>query len=192
VDRSHREQGREQRARVNRSLLHQGSIFSLFQDRLFYEDGKTQCFDIVVHPGAVVLVPIDSRGRLILIKQWRRGAQQVLIECPAGIVEKGECLVDSAQRELREETGMRAGRLVSLGDFFSAPGYCTECFHFFLAEDLVEDPLWSEDSELIDLFPLSLEEGFTLIERGKIVDIKTSMGIFLYRFWKARRRREGG
>src|SRR6185436_19062111 len=89
-----------------------------------------------------------------------------------------------AQRELREETGFQAGKIISLGGFFSAPGFCTEYLHLFLALDLTEAPLESEDSdEAIDLFSATYEQIEQMIEKHQIQDAKTIAGFYRYARW---------
>lgn len=138
-------------------------------------------FDLVDHPGAACILPIDAQGNFLLIRQWRRAVQKSLLEIPAGTLEPGESPYACADRELREETGFRAQKLTFLGGCYSAPGFCNEYLHIFLAEDLVHDPLIAEDTEHIDLVPVTSQDMHKLICDGSIQDSKTLASILLYR-----------
>ena len=97
---------REQEAQVKRTEIHQGVIFKVVRDEITFDHQNTKTFDLVLHPGAVALIPINANGEILLVKQWRRAAQKILIELPAGTLEKDEDPLDCADRELREETNI--------------------------------------------------------------------------------------
>ena len=94
-------------------------------------DHKTKIAEIVEHPGAVVIVPIDEKERVLLIQQSRKGADEILIELPAGTLEENEPPELCAKRELQEETGFAPKTMIDLGGFYSAPGFCNEYLHLF-------------------------------------------------------------
>lgn len=174
----------EKKSLVESKLAYEGKVISLRLDT-YKLDKKTKVAEIIHHPGAVVIVPVDSHNRLILVQQWRRAAKEIMIELPAGTLEKKETPEVCAQRELREETGLTAEKITSLGGFFSAPGFCDEYLHLFAAEHLTSDPLPPDDDEGIDLLHLSIPEAIHLIEQNKIRDAKTIAGILRYQLWKA-------
>jgi len=164
-------------------LAYQGKIIGLKLET--YRLGqKTKIAEIVRHPGAVVIVPVDAEGNLLLVRQWRRAANEILIELPAGTLEPNEPPATAALRELQEETGYAAKALIPLGGFFSAPGFCTEYLHLFAAEGLSPAPLPPDDDEQIDLLSLPLADAFQMIEKGEIQDAKTIAGLFRYQLWK--------
>ncbi len=170
---------------VDSRLVYRGRIVNLRLDT--YQIGKkTKIAEIVGHPGAVVILPVDEKGCLLLIQQWRRAASEILIELPAGGLEEKELPESAAQRELQEETGFAAKTLTALGGFFSTPGFCNEYLHFFVAEDLYPSPLSPDEDEWIDLLPTPLPDAIGMIENNKIRDAKTISGIFIYQLWKAR------
>jgi ADP-ribose pyrophosphatase len=173
----------EKSAHVQSKLVHKGFIFNLRVDTFQIDGGPVRNWDIILHPGAVCLLPIDAQGHLILIKQWRRAVEKIVIELPAGTLEKDEPPTICAQRELQEETGFKAQELISLGGFYSAPGFCTEYLHFFLARDLIPSPLPADDSEAIDVITLSLDEALKMIDNGTICDVKTIAGVLRYQRW---------
>lgn len=128
------------------------------------------------HPGAVVLVPLLGDD-VLLISQYRVPLQQTILELPAGTRGWDENWLDCAQRELQEETGYRARRLVSLGKLWPAPGLSNELMHLFLALDLVVDPLPQDEDEQIELIPTPLPQVQSMLQAGVIFDAKTVVGV---------------
>lgn len=169
--------------------IYAGPLLCLYKQTLELPNGNVVISDIVKHPGAVAILAITDEKKVLLVKQWRRAAKTILLELPAGRLEKEEHPIDCAGRELREETGFRAETLIPLGGFYTAPGFCDEYIHLFLAKDLTPDPLWAEDSDHIDLLTLSFEEILRLSIQGEIVDSKTLSALYLYQIWQASLRR---
>ena len=114
-------------------------------------DGRSALREVVEHAEVVAIVPIDSDGNVLLVRQYRLPAAEALLEIPAGGVDDGESVEDAAQRELQEETGYRAERLDRIGGFFVSPGYCTEFIHVFLATDLSRGSGRGDEDEDISL-----------------------------------------
>lgn len=175
---------REREASVKRSQIHQGKIFTVVRDEIEYDKQLKKTFDLVIHPGAVALIPIHEDGKLILVKQWRRAAKKILIELPAGTLEKEEEPLFCAGRELREETGFRAEKITLIGEFYSAPGILSEYIYLYVAKDLIPDPLVGDDTDEIDLITLSVDDAIQMIFSGEIIDAKTITGILWYKEWK--------
>jgi ADP-ribose pyrophosphatase len=125
----------------------------------------------------VAIVPLDGEGNVLLVRQYRLPAGEALLEVPAGGVDDGESVEEAAQRELREETGFRAGRLERLTGFFVSPGYCTEFIHMFIATDLVDDPTDGDEDEEISIERVSLREALRLVGSGEIKDGKSIVGL---------------
>jgi ADP-ribose pyrophosphatase len=165
----------ERNAPIERALVYQGKTISLRTDRW-----KHHVWDIVLHPGAVVILPVTADGKLILVRQWRRAVGKILIELPAGTLEKGEAIAVCAQRELQEETGFKSHELIALGGFYSAPGFCSEYLHFFVALQLEHAPLQPDGDEAIDLLSVTLDEAWQMIRSGEICDSKTIAGVARY------------
>jgi ADP-ribose pyrophosphatase len=148
-------------------------------DTFRFASGAENTLDVVDHPGGVTLVAFDGDGRLLLVRQYRHPAGRDLLELPAGTLEAGEAPEVCAERELREETGYRPGRLERLGGFFLAPGYDTEYQHVFLASELSEDALDAEEEDLA-LVALPLDDALGMIDDGSIEDAKTIAALLLY------------
>ena len=159
--------------------IYEGRIVSLREDTVTLSDGRPALREVVEHGDVAAIVPIDPDGNVVLVRQYRLPAREALLEIPAGGVDEGESIEDAAQRELREETGYRAGLLEGLGGFFVSPGYCTEFIQVFLATDLVEDPVAGDEDENISLERMPLFEAVHLIETGEIKDGKSIVGLLL-------------
>ena len=132
--------------------------------------------EVVEHVDCVVILPIDPRGNILLVRQFRHAVNKEVLELPAGSIDPGETPEEAASRELREETGYRPGKLEKLGGFYAAPGYCTEYLHFFRASQLVKSPLKAEDTDEIELVPTSPADITSLVASGQICDAKTMAG----------------
>jgi ADP-ribose pyrophosphatase len=128
----------------------------------------------------VALVAVDDEGKLLLVRQYRRAADRVLLEIPAGTREKGEDSEACARRELIEETGYEASNVRKLGGFFSAPGFCTEYLDCYLMTGLTERTGMADEDENIEIVRLSREEILAAIGRGEIEDAKTLSGVMLW------------
>lgn len=180
MKKSLQQQRLEKQAHCTSKWPYKGKVISVRSDQLQYETGATDQRDIVIHPGAVAILPINEKGNLLLIEQWRRPVDQIILELPAGILEKGEDPASCAQRELQEEIGYRANQLTSMGGIFTTPGFCNEYIHLFLATELIESALPPDEDEAIDLVEISLKEALQLIENYRIQDAKTICGILTY------------
>ena len=161
--------------------IYSGRVVGLRIDTVRMPDGAVSQREIVEHGEAVVMVPIDAEGRVLLVRQYRKPIETSLLELPAGGLEPGESPEEGAMRELREETGCSAGKLESLGGFYAAPGYTEEYLHLFVATDLRHDPLAPDIDEMLQLEPIPLAEAVRLIETGDIRDAKSVAG--LLRVW---------
>jgi len=160
--------------------IYQGRVFSVRQDLVRLPNGHTTKLDIVEHPGAVVLVPVED-DHLWFVRQYRHAAGEALLELPAGTTEKGEDLIACAHRELREEIGMSAREVSKIGEFFIAPGYSTEFLHIYLASGLRPDPLPGDDDEFIQVERIPVAQAYHLAESGQVRDAKTLAALVLAR-----------
>jgi len=137
-------------------------------------------YEVVVHPGAAVILPVLDDGRVLLIHNHRVAVGQELLELPAGTLDDGEAPAACAVRELAEETGYRAGRLRPLTSFFTSPGILTERIHAFLATELTPGATAHEAGEQIRPAPLTLAEALQAIRDGRICDAKTILTLLYY------------
>lgn len=158
-----------------------GRAFKVRIDSVRAPDGKVRRIEIVDHPGAVTLVPVDADGRLYFVRQYRHSTLEMLLELPAGTLGAGEDPADCARRECREEIGLAPASLDWLGGFFLAPGYSTEYLHVFLATGLSASPLPADEDEDLRVERLTLEQVDERIRRGELHDAKTLAALYLYR-----------
>jgi ADP-ribose pyrophosphatase len=141
--------------------------------------------EVVVHPGAVVILPLLSADEVILIKNRRYSIGERLIELPAGTLEKGEDPINCAGRELMEETGYLAGRLKPIGNFFTSPGVLSEKIYAYAAYDLQAAQTNLDEGEEIELLPTPFDEVVEMIRDGSIHDAKTIATVLMYeRFFR--------
>ena len=159
--------------------VYKGRAFSVRKDELVTPQGKTVHYDVVDHVGSVSIVPVDDLGNVYFIRQFRPSVDEWLLELPAGTLEPGESFDDAAKREVREEVGMRAGKIVRLGAYYLAPGYCTELMESFLATELSDDPLPPDDDEYLEVVKISIREAYELANNGQIRDGKTLAALWL-------------
>jgi ADP-ribose pyrophosphatase len=160
--------------------VYQCRIFSVFEEDVTLPNGHISRQSWIDHKPCIAVVPIDGDGRLILIRQYRHATGRMLIEIPAGNMDvAGESVEACVQRELAEEIGYRAGRLVKLFEGYLLPGYCNEYMHYYLATDLFAAPLPPDDDEDIETIRVTPEEARKMIQNGEICDSKTALGIMM-------------
>ncbi|MBK6792245.1 MAG: NUDIX hydrolase [Anaerolineales bacterium] len=159
----------------------QGRAFKIRRDTLKTPDGRDTKFDIVEHGGSVVIVPMDGDGNLLFVRQYRHAAGMDMLELPAGTRDGDEPFEDCAAREIREETGMEAGKLIHVGSFYLAPGYSTEYMGVFLATDLKHNPLEADDDEFLSVEKLPIKEALRMAEKGEMPDAKSLAALLMAR-----------
>jgi len=162
-----------------------GRVVRLRVDTVRLPSGRTSTREVVVHPGAVAIVPLTDDARVVLVRQYRQAAGQVLLEIPAGTLEDGEAPESCAHRELAEETGLSAGRLVRLADSYLAPGYSSELLHVFLGLDLrpADGSHAMDADESIETLTVPVAEAVEWVLEGRVCDAKTICGVLLADRW---------
>lgn len=162
---------------VSSRRVFEGRVFNVRIDELRYDDGAQHRIDVVEHGPSFAIVALPAPNELVLVRQYRHAAREALWELPAGSAEPNEDPVEGALRELREETGYRAGRIRSIGSTWMTPGFCDEIMHFFCAEALVlGEPEFDED-ERIEIGTFSSEAAWRLVADG-VADAKTLLALF--------------
>ena len=144
------------------------------------ETGSRHKREVVVHPGAVVVLGLLEDGRVLLIRNRRYAVGEILMELPAGTLEKKEDPMNCAGRELLEETGYLAGRLRPIGSFFTSPGILSEKMYAFAAYDLQKRQAALEEGEEIELEPTAFDEAIRMIGDGRIQDAKTIAALLMF------------
>lgn len=162
------------------SLIYKGARISL-GTVLISEEGttKTKLKEIVFHPGAVVILPITAQGEIVMIEQYRVSVDKRLLELPAGTRENGEDFIQTADRELSEETKYGASSLTDIGILYPAPGFCNEEQRVIVAKDLYARDLPADFGEEIITRVMSTTELTEAIKSGEIQDSKTISALFL-------------
>jgi ADP-ribose pyrophosphatase len=166
---------------VSSQIEFEGKLLRIRTDHVELQGGNIQQLEIVVHHGAVAIVPVDTEGNIWFVEQYRHPAGEILLEIPAGTLNPGEDPADCAHRESREEIGMAPGELIPLGAGFMAPGYSTEFLHFFLARKLTPSALDPDEDEELAIQKIHMQQAWGEATEGKIRDIKTIAGLALAR-----------
>jgi len=153
--------------------IYRGRVVTLRLDTVEIDQGHTTLREVIEHGQSVVIVPVDYRRNVLLVRQFRKAIEESLLEVPAGGLEPGESPDQGLLRELREETGYTADSFERLGGFYATPGYSTEYFHLYLARSLRPSPLKADADERIEVVRVPLEEVPRLIRSGEIRDCKS-------------------
>jgi ADP-ribose pyrophosphatase len=158
---------------VSSEVLLQGRVFRIRRDTLKTPDGREAKYDIIEHGGSVVIVPIDKDGNVLFVRQYRHATGRELLELPAGTRDGEEPFEECAAREIREETGMEAGKLQKVGEFYLVPGYLSEFMAVFLATNLKDNPLDKDEDEFLELEQIPVKDVNAMFERGEVLDAKS-------------------
>lgn len=170
---------------VSSKKVLENKIFAVFHERALDPSGFEIERDIVRHSGSAVMMPVDDKRRVLLVRQFRLPAQQNLWEIPAGRLDPGETPLKAARRELEEETGLKAKKWTRLARFYPSPGYVDELMTLFLAEDLTQGKPKPMDDERIETRWFARAELDGMIRDGKINDGKTIIGFLTWQRYRA-------
>ncbi len=157
-----------------------GSIFNVEKLNVLLPDGNNSSRDVIRHNGGIGIIAQKDDGKFILVEQFRKPIDSVLLEIPAGKLEKGENPKECALRELEEETGYKANKIEFLGKIVMAPGFADEYIHLYYATNLCKGVSGGDDDEFINVYEFDLDEINELINNGKIFDSKTISGIKMF------------
>ena len=155
----------------------EGTFLRLYVDRVQSVDGHIGTREYVRHPGAVMIVPLLSDGRVVLERQFRYPLRRTAIEFPAGKIDAGESPLQCGQRELLEETGYRAAKWSYLGGLHNAIAYSDEKIEMFLAEELVHEGAALDAGETLEVFTEQWQRLLQWVHEGKVTDVKTMVGV---------------
>jgi len=157
--------------------IFKGRIIDVKVDTVSLPDGRKSTREIVKHASAVAIVAVDDDNNIFLVRQYRKPVEKVLLEIPAGIMETGEEPLYTAQRELAEETGWHAEHWDKILSYYSAPGFCDEELHLYLARGLTPGKCHFDSDEFLENVQIPLTEAYKMIFTGEIVDGKSIIGI---------------
>jgi ADP-ribose pyrophosphatase len=169
-----------------RRTIFRGLKIDLALQPIVLADGSTAEREVVVHRGAVALVPMLDRHRVCLVQNERHAVGRTLLEVPAGTIDPGEAPEQTAVRELGEETGYRCGRLTKVREWFVSPGVMTEQMHLYLCENLTAGPIAPEQDERLETVILNWDEALAMALDGRIEDAKSILALLLCdRLWNS-------
>ena len=164
--------------RLTSELAYNGNFLKIQKDTIRLPDGKSATREYILHPGAVVIIPLLDDGRILMERQFRYPLDRVMIEFPAGKIDAGEDTLLCAQRELQEETGYTASDWQFVCTIHNAIAYSDEHLEIFIARGLVEGPAKLDEGEFLETFAATPDELMGLVRSGVITDVKTIIGIF--------------
>ena len=177
---------------IEKQTLFNGKMFRLEVHHLEDDEGKRTQREVVAHGGGVCVLPLFPNETVLLIRNRRYAVGQILLELPAGTLEKNEDPINGAGRELLEETGYLAGRLKPLGNFYTSPGILSEKMYAYAAYDLEQSNQALEEGEEIELNPVPFDETIRMIKEGRIQDAKTIAVLLMYeRFYRGASAKSG-
>ncbi len=167
---------------LNRTLVYHCRIFDVFESEVRLPDGRIVKQSWIDHRPCIAVVPVNPEGKLVLINQYRHPTGGMLVEITAGTMDHpNETVEECVQRELAEEAGFQAGRLVKLFEGYLVPGWANEYMYFYLALDLHPARLPADEDEYIRVMTVSFDEADRMIRDREIVDTKTALGIQMAR-----------
>lgn len=158
--------------------VYQGGLLHVKEDRVALPNGTEATREYIVHPGAVVVIPLLSNGDVVLERQFRYPLRRDMYELPAGKLDPGESPLDCGRRELREETGYTGTRWRYVATIHPCIGYSNEAILLYLAEGLTLGRHKRDGDEFLEVFHLPLEEALEWVRTGRITDVKTVIGLF--------------
>jgi ADP-ribose pyrophosphatase len=166
-------------ATPDRRIVYRGRKIDLALQSVHLADGSTALREVVLHRGAVAMVPMVDADHVCLIRNERYTVGRTLLEVPAGTIDPGESPDATAARELTEETGYRAGRIARIGEWFVSPGVMNERMYLYLCEDLVPGPTAHQPDENLEPEVVPWDQAVRMVREGRIEDAKTMLAILL-------------
>lgn len=164
---------------ISEKHIYSGNIINVKLLTVSLPDGRQATRDIVMHPGASAVVPLNENGEIYMVRQYRKPIEAESLEIPAGKLDSGEAPEVCAARELKEETGLQAGKLTHLVSIHSTPGFSNEVLHLYAATDLSEGESCADADEFISTERYSVERLVNMILKGEITDAKSIIGILM-------------
>ena len=171
---------------ISSKEIFDGKIVKLKVDTVTLPNGKTATRELIDHPGGVGIVAVDENNRVYVVKQYRKPFDKVITEIPAGKLEYGEEPLPAAIRELEEETGCRAEKIIPMGSFYSSPGFCNEKIYLYLATGLTNVGQHLDEDEFLNAEKRDLDELIAELSENKEADGKTAIALLLAKQYLSR------
>jgi ADP-ribose pyrophosphatase len=164
---------------LSKTTVFDATAFTVEKLHVRLPDARERDYSLVRHHDSVTIIPLDAENNVIFVSQFRMGSESVLLELPAGVMNDNETPRECALREIREETGMAAGKMEQLGSAYLAPGYSSELNHIFLATKLTFSPLDMDDDEFLENEKIPASEIPALAVQGRLQDSKSLAALYL-------------
>lgn len=162
---------------LSEKLIYKGRILNLVVKQVLMPNGRKATRETIDHGGVIAVLPILKNGKIIMVRQFRKAAEKITLEIPAGRMDPGETPLQAVHRELREETGYTAKKIKKLLSFYPAIGYSTEKIHLYTAHGLTMTEPDPDEDEFIEVEELTLAQALKKIDQGKIIDSKSILGL---------------
>jgi ADP-ribose pyrophosphatase len=166
--------------RIKREQSFKGRIIDFYSDTILIDNEKQVVFDFIEHKGASAMIPVDSDGNILMVRQYRNAIDSYTLEIPAGGLNPGEDNLACAIRECEEETGYKANNVQHLLDVHTTVAFSNELIKVYYSNDLTVSRQNLDEDEYVDVKRYSLEELMSMIYSGKITDAKTIAGLLAY------------
>ncbi len=170
---------------LEETLIFDGRVITVYHNKALLPNGETAMREIVAHPGGVCVAALTDEEELLFVRQFRSPYGEIVTELPAGKLEKGEDPLKAGIRELSEETGASAQKVVSLGKLYPTPGYCGEIIHMYLATGLSFGDQHTDDDEFLDVIRLPLDKAVEMVMADELRDSKTQTAVLKVAHLKA-------
>lgn len=161
-------------------MIYKGAIINLRRDKVTVENG-TSYREIIEHNGGAVLAAVTDEGKMVMVRQYRKPAERVMLEVPAGKIDAGETPLQTARRELKEETGYTPSKVEYLTDFYPSVGYSEEVLYLYLCTGLTAGETCPDENEALDILEIDIEELYRMVLNAEIRDAKTIIAIMMVR-----------
>jgi ADP-ribose pyrophosphatase len=172
----------EKVVKLGRKEIYNGKRVHLVTEKLRFPDGKEAEWELILHPGAAAVIPVDDEGKIIMVRQYRNAPDAYTLEIPAGTLDhQDEAPIECGKRELQEETGYYSDDFEFLFKFYSAIGICNEMIHIYVAKNLQVGQQNLDEDEFVTLERYTIDELIQMIVDGEITDNKTISSLLLYK-----------
>lgn len=158
--------------------IYEGKIINLRCDKVTVENG-TSYREIIEHNGGAVLAAVTDEGKMIMVRQYRKPAERVMLEAPAGKIDKGETPLETATRELKEETGYTPAKVEYMTEFYPSVGYSEEVLYLYLCTGLTAGETCPDENEALDVLAMDVDELYQMVMKAEICDAKTIVAIMM-------------
>ena len=162
---------------LDSSSVYEGKIINVFRDEVLLENGACAAREVVRHKGAVAVLAVDKNGEAFFVRQFRYPYKEVVLELPAGKLEKGSTPLENGKRELMEETGAEGYSYISLGQLYPSPGYTSEIIHLYACKIKSQGSSNPDDGEFLNVEKIPLDKAVEMVLNNQIPDAKTQVAV---------------